>query len=199
MDSSQGPEGDQKMRSALLVIDMQNDFLRPEGRLPVDKSAVVALIESVNSAIAEATFRGISVIHIVNRFPARSLTNLFRNFAAIEGSDGASIDARIHIGPAPVLPKRKGNAFSNPALGELLARESITRVLLAGVHANGCVLATARGALRKGYSVGVLSGCVAARTQRVTQRSLLKMAKLGVVMLSPTDALGVVSSSVAES
>jgi hypothetical protein len=63
-------------------------------------------------------------------------------------------------------------------------------------QANGCVLATARGALRKGCSVGVFSSCVASRTLRVTQRSLDRMAKLGVTVLNPTDPLAVVPSFV---
>jgi nicotinamidase-related amidase len=104
--------------------------------------------------------------------------------AAIEGSDGAKIDARVQTDNFPVLPKNKGDAFSNPALGELLTRESIDRVFLAGVHTTGCVLATARGAVRRGYGVAVLSQCVASRSSRATRRALEKMAKLGVEIVS---------------
>ena len=174
------PENDRADRSALLVIDMQEDFLSPRGRLPVEPAAVSSLVESVNHAIAEAAAGGIPVIHIVNRFPAARLSNLFRNFAAIEGSAGAAIDERVSVGTAPVLSKRRGDAFSNPALGALLTRQGVNRVILAGVHANGCVLATARGALRRGYVAGVLSGCVASRSRRATQRALGKMERIGV-------------------
>ena len=174
------PENDRADRPAMLVIDMQEDFLSPRGRLPVEQAAVFSLIESLNHAIAEAAAGGMPVIHIINRFPAGRFSNIFRNFAAIEGSAGAAMDERVSIGAAPVLPKHRGDAFSNPALGALLLRHGVNRVILAGVHADGCVLATARGALRRGYGAAVLSGCVASRSRRTTQRALGKMERIGV-------------------
>ena len=119
------------------------------------------------------------MVHIANEFRRLSLANMFRKFAAIEGSAGAALDARVHRDGARYLAKRHDDAFTNPELPALLAREGIRTVLVAGVFANGCVRATARGAIAHGYRAVVLSDCVASRSDRSTSRALSSMRSLG--------------------
>jgi nicotinamidase-related amidase len=165
--------------SALLVIDMQVDFLDHAGRMPVDRARAHDLIDHVNAAIAEAQACGALVVHIGNAFPRGSVANLFRKFAAIAGSPGAALDQRVRHDGIPYVAKRHGDAFTNPELHAMLSRAGIRRVLLAGVFANACVRATARGALAHGYQVRVLSDCVASSSDRSTARALAAMRAMG--------------------
>jgi nicotinamidase-related amidase len=170
--------------TALLVIDMQVDFLHEQGRLPVDRTRVPALVDSVNAAITEAQDRGALVVHIGNEFPRLSLVNVFRKFAAIAGSPGAALDARVKHTGMPYLAKRRGDAFTNPELHALLGRAGTRRVLLAGVFANACVRSTARGALAHGYEVHVLPDCIASGSERSTTRALQAMRTMGAAIAS---------------
>jgi nicotinamidase-related amidase len=170
-------------QTALLVLDMQNDFLRADGKRPVDVAQVPALIEHVNAAIAEAGARGIAVVHIANEFPRRSLLNLLRSFCAIAGSDGAKLDDRVCRDGAAYVPKERGDAFTNPALEALLAERGVRHVVLAGVFADHCVLSTARGAIARGYRVSVLARGVAGASRRATTRGLHAMEALGATIL----------------
>jgi len=165
--------------TALLVIDMQVDFLSDEGRLPVDLARVFDLISSVNTAIASCQARGISVVHIGNEFPRFSVANVFRRFAAIQGTPGAALDPRVRRQGTRYFPKRKSDAFTNPELPALLSRMGIRTLLLAGVFAGGCVRATARGAIARGYHAVVLADCVASRSDRSTSRALQDMRAVG--------------------
>src|SRR5450432_320576 len=63
--------------TALLVVDMQVDFLDEKGRLPVDRTCVPHLVEHVNAAIAEAQARGALVVHVGNEFPRGNIANIF--------------------------------------------------------------------------------------------------------------------------
>jgi nicotinamidase-related amidase len=165
--------------TALLVIDMQADFIGEDARFPIDRARVARLIAKVNAAIDEARARGALVVHIGNEFRRLSLANVFRNFAALEGSPGARLDARVKHDGIPYLSKQRGDAFTNPELGALLSGAGVRRLLLAGVFADGCVRATARGALARGYDVHVLGDCVASRSDRNTARALSSLRSLG--------------------
>ena len=50
--------------TALLVIDMQADFIGEDARFPIDRARVARLIAKVNAAIDEARARGALVVHI---------------------------------------------------------------------------------------------------------------------------------------
>lgn len=168
--------------TALLVIDMQIDFLDAAGRLPVDQRRVPDLVRNVNAAIDEAEGLGMLVVHIGNEFPRASLLNPFRKFAAIAGSPGAALDPRVSRGGSHYVAKRASDAFSSQPLRDLLTEKRIVTVALAGVFANGCVKASARGALGLGYRTVVLADAVASRSDRATARSLEAMRRLGAAI-----------------
>jgi len=117
-----------------------------------------------------------------NRF---DIGNLFRGFAAIQGSAGSALDPRVTSKGCAYLPKHCADAFSNSDLGNLLSKRAIRTVLLAGVYANGCVKATARGAIRQVYRVVILEDCVASRSDRSSKRALDAMRADGA-LISPT-------------
>jgi nicotinamidase-related amidase len=167
--------------TALLVLDIQRDFLRADGRLPVDQRRAPALIESVNAVIAAAESAGVLVVDIENAFPMFSVANIFRRFSAIKGSAGALPDERVRRGGVS-LPKWSSNAFGNPELKSLLDSRGIRNLIVAGVHANGCVRATVNSALRRGYHVEVLVDGVASVSDIVTKRALAFMWKRGAFL-----------------
>ena len=114
-------------------------------------------------------------MHIGNEFRRFSIANPFRFFAALKGTPGAKLDPRVRTEGTRYLAKQHGDAFTNPDLPALLAKLKIRKVLLTGVFANGCVRATARGAIRRGYQTVILADCVASSSERLTRRALVSM------------------------
>lgn len=168
--------------SAILLIDLQVDFLRAEGRLPVDGSAVPPLLDFVREVVAEANEVGVPVIHIVNRYPRWSVGNLFRKFAAIEGSAGAAVDDRVPRTDAePVFAKSRADAFSNPKLETWIRERGIERVFALGVYADACVRRTVEGALARGIAVTVPRAGVASRSKAAVDRGLRAITRAGGV------------------
>jgi nicotinamidase-related amidase len=162
-------------RRALLLIDFQRDFLRDDGRMPIAADQREPVIAAANRAVVAAKARGDAVIAIGNEFPRGDWGNFFRRFAALVGSDGAIEGARY-------FAKWRGDAFCNPDLGVWLNALGVRELTLAGVYAGGCVSATARGALARGYSVAVLSDAVADRSDAARARALKRFERAGATI-----------------
>lgn len=167
--------------AALLVLDLQRDFLEDDGRMPIARAQVAPLLAAANATIDAAATRGVPVVYIVNRYPrSERILNFFRAGAAIEGSRGAELDPRVHVAEgAAVLAKRENDAFSNPELGALLRGHGVKRLALLGVFAPHCVRATARAAMRAGYGVAVARDGLGAGTDGARDRALRRMARDG--------------------
>lgn len=176
-------------RTALVLIDLQLDFLGPDGRLPVAKDQVAPLLARVTTLTAAARTAGLPVAHVVNAFPQKSWLNVFRRFAAVAGSPGAALDPR---GPTPtpdepVFTKARSDAFSHPELAAWLRARCVTRVVLCGVFANACVRATARGALAAGFEALVVRDGVAAASARSRDRGLAAIHRAGAQVVGAAD------------
>ena len=168
-------------KRALLLIDFQRDFLADDGRLPVARNQVEPVIAAANGAVAKARTEGAAIIAIGNEFRhADWIANIFRRLAALAGSDGARWDERVDRAGATYFPKWSSNAFANPALGAFLDQLGIDTVTLAGLYANACVTATAKGALRRGLKVEIVADAVAAGSDRARAKAIEPLARRGV-------------------
>ena len=166
-------------KTALLVIDMQNDLIKAKEE---PFNAVTKMVESKgvirNTAkvIAAARQVGMPIIFIghVHRkdnadvFP--TITDLMLQGlvpplreAMVEGTSGAYFVDELKPLPADhVVWKRRSNAFYNSDLELMLRRQGIDTVIITGVVTNGCVANTVRGAQERDLHVIVLSDCCAA-------------------------------------
>ncbi len=171
-------------KKALLIIDIQNDFTAEHARMPVDKTQAVQMIANLNRLIDNATAHNLLIIYIGNEYKKFDVLNVFRNFAAIENTDGAKQDQRLHVANEHYFSKRRGNAFSNLALIHLLQKENITELLIAGLYAEHCVYGTVKGALKHNFVPTVLTDCIASKTDKKLESTIGKYVKLGVRTLN---------------
>jgi len=168
-------------RTALLLIDFQEDFLAPAGRMPVDQGQVESVIKAAHQAVAEAQRDGDLIVKVGNEFRRSDVIgNAFRHGAAIQGSPGAAWDGRIDPSGAIYVPKWKADAFCNPDLAKVLDEAGVGTVRLAGLYAKACVSATARGALKRGLSVQVIGDATACSSDRSRQDALDKLRRKGI-------------------
>lgn len=173
------------MKRALLLIDFQHDFLARNGRLRVAQKQVAGLIDSANLAILQARTRGDIIVAVGNEFrSADYVGNIFRKFAAIEGTKGAAWDERVPLDAIPYFPKRASDAFSNPQLERFLISRGAKELILSGVFASACITATARGARSRGFAVSVLKRAVGDGTDARRDAALSRLSGIGVQILS---------------
>jgi nicotinamidase-related amidase len=167
--------------TALLLLDLQRDFLETGGRMPVSGRDADLVISSANRLIRHADRAGWKQIFIKNEFRKSDwIGNLFRKSAAIEGSVGAEIDPRILLPMGgSIISKSRPDAFTNPALGEALKSAGIHQIVILGVMAEGCVRATVKGARGRGFPVVVVSDAIASSRDFLKRFGLKSMKKAG--------------------
>lgn len=153
-------------RDALLIIDMQNDFM-PGGALPV--SGGPACLPIINH-LTQCGFRAViasqdwhpaqhcSFEEQGGPWPIHCLAGSF-GAALVEGLNQQNITHIIRKGTA--LKADANSAFYDDhgistGLTALLRGLGITRVFLCGVALDVCVLATARHAVRDGFETYIL-------------------------------------------
>jgi nicotinamidase-related amidase len=157
-------------KTALIVVDMQNDFVAPGA--PLESRAGRAMLPHLQRAIACCREHGIPVIYTahVHRAGGCDLGLLAhappiaRGDALVDGSPGAAIYPDI----APrdeeiVIAKHRFSAFYGTDLEIILRGLGVTTVVITGVTTENCCHATARDAFFRDFQVVFLSDATATR------------------------------------
>jgi nicotinamidase-related amidase len=169
-----------KFNQALLVVDIQNDFTGQQAKMPVDQFQSDEIIKNINKLVECAQRLKLRVVYIGNEYNFFDPLNIFRNFAAIQGSEGAKLDPRLVVSNLNYFSKKTGDAFSNPELRVFLKQNDISEVLVTGVYAEACILQTTKGALRNGFYVKVVADAIGTKSQEKRKRCLDEYRKMGV-------------------
>lgn len=188
-----------RKKTALLVMDCENDLVHPEGKLAkamgygamIEKHGTIGHIRRVQDAARAA---GLPVIFIKigldkmkpEEMPKRgqffkALPNI-GGMALIKGSWGAEIHDDLK--PAPdeeVIYKCPVSAFSRSTLDETLKKLGVTDLILTGVATNMVVEGTARDAADRGYGVITVEDGVMTFSEEVHQASLVILRTVGDV------------------
>lgn len=163
-------------RSALLVVDVQNDYCAPGGvfeRAGADIGPAQAMLPNLAALLRDARQAGVRVVfvqftidregrvlNLVER--RRRERNVGTIFYVVEGTWGHQVvDALPRDAGDLVIRKTRPSAFFATPLDQVLRSEGITNVVVTGVVTWGCVLATAQSAAALGYLPVVVSDCVA--------------------------------------
>jgi nicotinamidase-related amidase len=134
------------MKTALVVIDMQEAMLQPSYP-PHDREGVVGRIAGL---LARARAGGVPVIYVQHDGGAGDELE--------RGLDGWKIHAPIAPHPGePVVEKRHASAFQDTDFESLLRPAGIDRLVLCGMQSDFCVDATTRAASGLGYQVVLVS------------------------------------------
>ncbi|MCP4759470.1 MAG: cysteine hydrolase [Planctomycetes bacterium] len=165
--------------TALLLIGYQNDYFGEDGILrgvlesPERTDEVLARTVSLIDAV-QGTQISIIATPIIFSTDYSEIRQAGGILAAIKeagafraGGAGADTVAEIKaFGDRIVeVPGKRGlNAFPGTDLGEILHKEGITNVIVAGAVTSICIDSTARAAYERGMNVIVLEDCTAART-----------------------------------
>jgi nicotinamidase-related amidase len=143
------------MKTALLVIDIQNDYF-PGGKYPLVNPEAAAR----NAYILLQCFREHGGHHIhIQHISLKPDARFF-----IKGDSGSDIhDSVAHFEGEPIVYKHYPNAFRETNLLEMLKEWGIERVVITGMMTHLCVDATARAAADFGFQVIVAEDACATR------------------------------------
>lgn len=152
-------------RTAMIVVDMQNDFVA-EGA-PLQAAQATAMAARLADTLSFCRDRGIRVIYTAHMHrPDGSDMGLYDDLygaiaareALIQGTQGVEIYPPLS--PAQdeiVVAKHRYSAFFATDLDLLLREWGIDTVVISGTTTENCCHATARDAMFRNYRVGFLS------------------------------------------
>jgi ureidoacrylate peracid hydrolase len=158
-------------RTAVLVVDMLNDFLDEAGAMPLP--AGQRLYEPTRRLLAAARAHGSAVIWVCDTHPPDDREFEKRTPHCLAGTWGAQIvDALEPRDDEYRVPKRRYSGFFETDLDLRLREQRVSTLVLTGVVTNICVRSTAHDAFFRGYDVIVVQDCVAATSDREQDSSL---------------------------
>ena len=175
-------------RAALVLIEPQNDFLKPGGAMyefikdQLKKRNVIPnLVDLVKRARGKIKIIYVPFHEFEPGFPelkpggpgTEGLRGIEMNMPAwgtkgawVKGTPGPEIIDELKPQPGDIVieGKKTLDAFHSTALDYVLRANVVEWVAIAGFHTNWCVESTARSAYDKGYRVIVIKDCTATDT-----------------------------------
>lgn len=156
-------------RTALILIDLQNDFLHPDGwyaQSGVDISHMRKVIEPTNQLVAAARRAGVEVIwtrhgsRTETMGPFGTLRPFLRDGGLRTGTwgyevlDEFDVDEKDHF-----VHKQRLSSFYNTDLDVVLSGLDTKCLLVGGVLTNQCVAATSKDANFRDFHATVIEEC----------------------------------------
>lgn len=196
--------------TALVVIDMQNDFIADDGliaREGRDVSQAKEMAKRLPELIKVAREAGVFVIFVRNVYTSEQnfyLSDVWLEQAARKraggytripvcaaGSWGGEFYGDLRPQPEdPIVTKHRYSAFYNTDLDTILRANGIRTVVLTGVVTNVCVETSAREAFVRDYYVVVVSDGTAAYVQADHDMTLQNIDRFFGETISTSDLIG---------
>ena len=148
--------------TVVLVIDMQNDFVDPRGKLYVPGSEKI--IENIKYLISEARRSGVPIIYTQDWHRRDDPEFRIWSEHAVAGTWGAEIVDSLRPSESDyVIKKIRYDAFYGTELDHLLSRVlKRNHIFATGVVANICVLHTLSSAALRYYNIATSIDSIAA-------------------------------------
>jgi len=160
--------------TALIIIDVQNDFCSRKGVFYKSGHNVLLIQKMIPK-----------LIKFINRIREFNLPIIFiksfyrrsRKYPQLHYCKRGSWGAKFYkIKPKgeKIIIKHTNDGFFNTKLNSFLKKNKIKNLLITGITTSVCVDTTARGGVVRGYSVAMVEDCIAAEDlelHRVTLRN----------------------------
>jgi len=164
--------------SAVLVIDLANDFVYPGGVIagaggPEYQARAQEIIPRVGTLLAAARQAGVTVVYATDAHTAADSELQKWPPHAMAGSWNAQIVPDLAPQPGDVvLGKRTYSPFVSTDLDLLLRERGITRLYIAGLHTDCCARHTSGDAFQRGYDLVWVTDALQAFTDEAHQAGL---------------------------
>ena len=170
--------------TALIVIDMQNDFLNPNGyfgQMGYSLEHTRAAIKPTQSLLSAARQQGLPIIYTLeSHLPDLADLNPTKQARAeaigtpigqsgpmgrflVQGEPGSQVVPELAPASSDIILHKPGNgAYHATDLDQILRAKGIRHLLICGVTTDVCVHSTLREANDRGYDCLVVSDCCGA-------------------------------------
>jgi nicotinamidase-related amidase len=175
-------------KPALLIIDMQNDFVRAGA--PMQMPGAENIIANVRDVLDAFRSLGHPVFHVmrIHRSDGSDVEifrrETFRNVPfAVEGTFGSEIiDELMPEKDEYIIRKNRMSAFMNTDLDLLLRSLGIDTVFVTGIQTPNCIRTTVFDAAAHGYQTILVEDAVGARNSDIHRANIGDMTNIGTII-----------------
>ncbi|HRX48199.1 MAG TPA: isochorismatase family cysteine hydrolase [Spirochaetota bacterium] len=179
------------MKSALLIIDMQNDFILPEA--PAEVPGAMKIVPKVKKLLEFCRARKIPVFHVIRqyRYDGSDIENfrregfLNRGRYLLPGTPGAEIIDELKPAEGEyVIVKPRFSAFFCTELELILKRIKTDDIVICGVQYPNCIRATALDSVSYDYSTTVITDATAGADDEIEVSNIRDLRNIGIKCLT---------------
>ncbi|MFA4877253.1 MAG: isochorismatase family cysteine hydrolase [Methanoregula sp.] len=189
-------------KPALLIIDMQNDFVL-EGK-PLKVAGAPAVIPKIESVLAEFRKRSLPVIHVlrVHRKDGSDVEiirrdRFFQAPFAVEGTHGAAVIDELAPHPGEyVLKKTRMSAFIATELDLILRTLGVQTLFVCGIQTPNCIRTTAFDGIAYNYPVVLIYDATGATSDEIHRANVRDMQNIGIQVVQAAGVGSMVDSLV---
>lgn len=190
------------MSIALVIIDMQNDFVLPDAPLCV--KGAQATIPTIRTLLDQARKQHWRVIHVIRQHRPdgsdveKARVPLFSNGSGIcvPGTKGAEIiNALAPLPGETILRKLRFSAFFQTELDMLLKRFGVNTLIVTGTQYPNCVRGTAVDAMSHDYTPIVVTDACSAQSDEIAEANIRDLRNMGIACVSLSELPTVLSCS----
>ncbi len=185
-------------KSALIIVDMQNDFVHPKGmfgklareypKMKIDQkflASPISQIITLANVFRKNNRPVLYIAHVVKpdysdaAFPYWRHVEPMERRCIVEGTWGAQIIDELTPGDNEHVIIKKGfGGFSNTPLDTILRNLNITTCVVTGVTTCVCVSTTIRGGVEHNYRMIIVSDATAEIQREMHEAELKTMARI---------------------
>ncbi len=164
--------------SAVLVIDMANDFVYPGGTIanaggPEYQQRAQAIIPRLARLLAAARTAGMQVIYATDAHTPKDTELRKWPPHSMAGSHEAEIVTELAAQPGDVVwGKQTYSPFINPAFEQMLEERGISKLYITGLHTDCCARHTSGDAFQLGYDLVWVTDALQAFTDEAHKAGL---------------------------
>ena len=183
-------------KTALIIIDMQNDFALPDA--PMGVAGAMAVLPNIRRVLEHFRAQGLPVFHVVREYRAdgsdieatRLDGFLAKKPYCVPGTPGCEIVAGLEPLPGEYrIVKNRFSAFMHTELDFMLRRLGVDTIAVVGIQYPNCIRTTVFDGVAHGYDVILVTDAAGAQTEDIARANILDIANIGVRCLTTDEFL----------
>ena len=171
---------------ALLIIDMQNDFVLPDA--PQCVAGAVDVIGNIEKVLQLFRDKNSPVFHIMREYRADGsdiehtrLKDFLQNPYCVPNTEGSKVILELTpLNGEYKIIKNRFSGFMQTELDFILRGLKVEELIVCGIQYPNCIRATVFDGISLGYDVTLLTDATGAKTQKIAEANIFDILNIGV-------------------